>query len=262
MQRIDKLLVEKGFFKSRTAAQAAIMAGQISIGDQVVQKASDSVDKQTEINIKESAKYVSRGALKLKTALEHFSIDVEGKIALDAGASTGGFTQVLLEHGASKVIAVDVGYGQFDYNLRRDKRVKLLERTNIRYLDAESIESVDIVVADLSFISITKVMDNIMTMTKSDAEFVILIKPQFEAEPRFAKKGVVRDKNVHKQVLENVLSQLEKKALFVAGLIPSPIKGPKGNIEFLAYLRRKSVKGLTIQEAIDFALEQVQGKTD
>ena len=238
------------------------MAGQISIGDQVVQKASDPVDKHSDINIKESTKYVSRGALKLKRALEHFSIDVEEKIALDAGASTGGFTQVLLEHGARKVIAVDVGYGQFDYNLRRDKRVNLLERTNVRYLDAESIESVDIVVADLSFISITKVMDNIMTMTKSDAQFVILIKPQFEAEPRFAKKGVVRDKSVHKQVLENVLSQLEKKALFIAGLIPSPIKGPKGNIEFLAYLRRKSVKGLTIQEAIDSALEQVQSKTD
>ncbi len=256
MQRIDKLLVEKGYFESRSSAQAAIMAGLISVKQQVVQKASTLIDEDVEIKIKETQRYVSRGALKLKKALDTFAIDVNDKVALDAGTSTGGFAQVLLEQGAKKVIAVDVGYGQFDYKLRQDTRIELHERTNIRYFDAKSIDSVDLAVADLSFISVIKVIDNMLKMLKGNGELLILIKPQFEAEPKFAKKGVVRDKQVHKRVLFDVIHGLEKKKLYLSGLTYSPITGPKGNMEFLAYFKRRPQREIDVQKNIENVVNQ------
>ncbi len=238
-QRIDILLIEKDFFSTRARAQAEVMAGNVLVNGQVAQKPSQNVPDDARIEIKEKSPYVSRGAYKLKKALEEFKINAEGKTCLDAGVSTGGFTQVLLEQKAKKIIAVDVGYGQFDYKLRQDKRIELFERTNIRYLDPTTVEKADLVVADLSFISITKVADNLLALSKPTAQYVFLIKPQFEAEPKMVKKGVVRDPEVHKAVLLDVITKLSKKGFVLIGLTLSPIKGPKGNIEFLAYFKRE-----------------------
>jgi len=256
MQRIDVYLVEQGYFPSRTAAQAAIMAGLVSISGQKVGKPSTIVPQEAKVEVKEKPRYVSRGALKLKKALDEFNIQVTDKVALDAGTSTGGFAQILLERGTRKVIAVDVGYGQFDYKLRQDKRVELYERTNIRYFKPELEERPDLAVVDLSFISITKVIDNILSLLKKDAELVILVKPQFETEAKLAKKGVVKDPAVHKSVLEKVLDELTGRKLKVAGLTFSPIKGPKGNIEFLAYLKRQGRGIENLPELIDHVVSQ------
>jgi len=228
------------------------MAGLVSVNGQVVSKPSVNVPQSAEIEIKEKPRYVSRGAFKLQKALDDFQIEVKGKIALDAGTSTGGFAQVLLERDIGKLIAVDVGYGQFDYKLRQDERVELYERTNIRYFKPSLEEPADLAVVDLSFISITKVIDNILTLLKENAELVILVKPQFETTPKLAKKGVVRDPDVHKIILEKVLTDLTGHSLKVAGLTFSPIKGPKGNIEFPVHLKRQGegLEGVRLQEAI------------
>jgi len=223
------------------------MAGLVSISGQVVNKASEVVPEGAKVEVKEKKRFVSRGGYKLEKALDEFNIDVKDKVALDAGTATGGFAQVLLERGAKKIIAVDVGYGQFHYKLRQDSRIELHERTNIRYLDVKKIEPVDLTVLDLSFISVTKVIDNVLAMMKKDAELIILIKPQFEAERRQVKKGVIRSASVHEQVINNVANDLSKHGLVLYGLTFSPIKGPKGNIEFLAYLKRKG-RGLTAGE--------------
>lgn len=248
-QRLDILLVDKGLFPSRTSAQAAIMAGEVNVSGQIINKASTQVDTEAQIQIKDSYRYVSRGAYKLERAIQEFKLDVKGKIAVDVGTATGGFAQVLLEHDVEKVIAIDVGYGQFSYKLRQDSRIDLYERTNIRYFDSLKVEKSDLAVADLSFISITRVIDNILSLLKDNAELIILIKPQFETNPRLAKKGVVKDRQVHYEVLLEVLSRLQDKGLHIAGLTYSPIKGPKGNIEFLAYLKRKG-KSINYLESV------------
>ena len=229
------------------------MAGLVSVSGQVATKPSLIVPPGAEIKIKEESRYVSRGAFKLQKALDEFKVEVCGKIALDAGTSTGGFAQVLLERGVRKLIAVDVGYGQFAYKLRQDKRVELYERTNIRYFKPELEELADLAVIDLSFISISKVIDNILSLLKNSAEMVILIKPQFEALPKFAKKGVVKGLEVHQEVLRRVLTNLIERNLKIAGLTFSPLKGPKGNIEFLVHLKRqgKGIEATGLQKVVE-----------
>lgn len=255
MKRIDIHLAEKGYFPSRNSAQASIMAGLVIVGGQIIDKPSHMVNEDAEIEVKEKPHYVSRGAFKLQKALDEFGIDVKSKVALDAGTSTGGFAQVLLERGIKKIIAVDVGYGQFHYKMRQDRRVRLYERTNIRYFDPKLVPPADLAVVDLSFISLTKVIDNVLAILKPKAELVLLIKPQFEAEPKLVKKGVVRDEAVHREILKKVLDFLLQHELQVFGLTFSPIKGPKGNIEFLVYLERQG-KGITPAE-----LDKIVSKT-
>lgn len=247
-ERADLLLVQRGFFSTRERAKAAILEGAVLFNNKVITKVGTLVDKESAIEVKKPPKYVSRGGLKLEKALQSFSVNVAEKVAIDVGASTGGFTDCLLKFGAGRVIAVDVGYGQFAWGLRNDSRVHLIERTNVRYLESRDIpEKADIAVVDVSFISVLKIIDNLLLLLKQEADLIILIKPQFEAGPSsVGKKGVIRDPKVHKDVL---LSQIEKfrlKDLVPCALTYSPLKGPKGNIEFLLLL----TKGKTVMDGV------------
>ena len=214
------------------------MAGEVKVGGQVVTKAGGLVAPDAEITIKEAPRFVSRGGLKLEKAFEEFPIDVRGRVVLDAGASTGGFTDCLLQHGARKVIAVDVGYGQLDWKLRQDPRVEVLERTNIRGLEPEMLSELpDFATLDLSFISLKKVLPAVIKCLNPRFELVALVKPQFEAgRSGVGKGGVVRDPEVHRQVLSDMREFAEAQGLVVMGLIESGVRGPKGNIEYLIYL--------------------------
>ncbi|ATW24058.1 TlyA family RNA methyltransferase [Candidatus Formimonas warabiya] len=235
--RLDTLLTEKGFFPSRERAKAAIMAGLILVNGEKIDKAGTKVDFEADIQIKGSGlKYVSRGGLKLEKAILCFHLDFTEKIIADIGASTGGFTDCALQNGASKVFAVDVGYGQLDWKLRQDPRVVVLERVNARYLTAGEItEAVDMITIDASFISLGKILPAVKEFLREDGCIVALIKPQFEAgREKVGKKGVVRDPAIHKEVIIQVLAVARDNALFCRGLTFSPITGPEGNIEYLA----------------------------
>ena len=237
--RLDALLVQSGAVQSRERAKALIMAGQVYIDNQKCDKAGLMVDESTVPEIRgEQLKYVSRGGLKLEKAMQEFPITLEGKIAMDIGASTGGFTDCMLQNGAKKVYAVDVGYGQFAWKLRQDERVVNMERTNIRYVTPEQIgDKLDFASIDVSFISLKLVLPVAKTLLNENGEIVALIKPQFEAgREQVGKKGVVRDINVHYEVVRNVIEFAKEIGFFAAGLSYSPIKGPEGNIEYLAYL--------------------------
>lgn len=239
-ERLDVLLVQKGFFTTREKAHKNIMAGLVFIKGQRVDKAGEMVDIDSNIEVRGNAlPYVSRGGLKIEKALREFSIQVEGKSAIDVGASTGGFTDCLLKNGASHVTAIDVGYGQFAWELRNDPRVKLMERTNVRYVKPEDIGHLcDICVIDVSFISLKLVLPVVKGLTNNGGEIVCLIKPQFEAgRDKVGKKGVVKDPEVHKDVIRDIIEFCISKGLSVKGLSYSPIKGPEGNIEYLLYLK-------------------------
>lgn len=242
-ERLDKFLVDHGFFETREKAKKAIMAGLVTIDGQVHTKAGDQLAQDTSadrIAVKGNAiPYVSRGGLKLEKALQVFEFPVEQKTFLDIGASTGGFTDCLLQNGARMVYSIDVGYGQLDWKLRNDERVISMERTNFRNLEDEAIsEVIDGTVMDVSFISITKLLDRIHHFTKPNGLGVWLIKPQFEAgRDKVGKNGVVRDKKIHAEVLRNTLEQIQNHGFSVEGLDFSPIQGPKGNIEFLCLTR-------------------------
>ncbi len=239
--RIDQLLVKKGLVESRQKAQAIIMAGAVFIDGKRIDKPGIKVSESSEIYIKDILpRYVSRGGLKLESALKEFKIDVSKKVFLDVGASTGGFTDCLLQHGAKKIIAVDVGYGQMHFKLRNDPRVRLLEKTNIRYLAPEMLnEEIDGAVIDVSFISLKLVIPPVSCLLKEHAIILALIKPQFEAgRKHVGKGGVVRDPKVHKQVIEEITQFCKDMSWEVKGCIPSPILGPKGNKEFFIYLIR------------------------
>ncbi|WP_227766023.1 TlyA family RNA methyltransferase [Zhaonella formicivorans] len=241
-ERLDILLVKKGLFASREKAKAAIMAGIIRVNGQKVDKAGTLVDVDAALSkTGEEMPYVSRGGLKLEKALKTFSINLNGKVILDVGASTGGFTHCALLNGARKVFAVDVGYGQLAWQLRQDERVVLLERVNVRYLKPEQLaEKADVATIDVSFISVAKVLPAVLACLKSDGEIVALIKPQFEAgKEKVGKKGVVKDPAVHREVIATVVSQAEKLELYMSGLTYSPITGPEGNIEYLLWLTCK-----------------------
>lgn len=241
--RLDQLLVGRGFFPSREQARRAILAGNVSVGTRVAAKASELLDEQTAIAVKPTRKYVGRGALKLESALEHFDIDVHGKTALDIGASTGGFTDCMLQRGAEKVYAVDVGYGQLDWKLRNDPRVIVLEKINARFLTPDHIsELVDICVIDVSFISLTLVLANALALLKPAGVILALIKPQFELQrSEVGKGGIVRDPRLHQKAQDKIVAFVNDLGHVVTGIAPAAIKGADGNQEFFACIRKRSV---------------------
>lgn len=240
-ERADKLLVDRGLVVSRERAKALIMAGQVVAGDHLVEKPGQLLDLSLQIRIKEDLPFVSRGGLKLQKALDLFAIDVSGLTVIDVGSSTGGFTDCLLQRGARRVYAVDVGYGQLAWKLRQDERVLSLEKTNIRYLEPDKLPSVpDMAVIDASFISLDKVLPNTLRLIKADGEIVALVKPQFEVgKGEVGKGGVVRDTDKHDAVIASVCALATSMHLEVSGVTESPILGPKGNKEFLLYLKKK-----------------------
>ena len=239
--RLDQLVFDLGLAESKDRAKTTVMSGLVFVNGQRADKPGMQVSPDVNVEVKGTAlPYVSRGGLKLEKALKVFPIDVNGKVCIDCGASTGGFTDVLLKNGAAKVYSVDVGYGQLAWSLRNDERVVNMERTNIRYISSEQIpEPLDICVMDLSFISVKLVLPAVCALLKDDAQLVCLIKPQFEAgREEVGKKGVVRDKAVHLSVIESVLSFAPTVGMTVMGLDFSPIKGPEGNREYLCYMKK------------------------
>ncbi len=239
--RLDQLVFDLGLAESKERAKTTVMSGLVFVNGQRADKPGMQVSPDVNVEVKGTAlPYVSRGGLKLEKALKVFPIDVNGKVCIDCGASTGGFTDVLLKNGAAKVYSVDVGYGQLAWSLRNDERVVNMERTNIRYISSEQIpEPLDICVMDLSFISVKLVLPAVCALLKDDAQLVCLIKPQFEAgREEVGKKGVVRDKAVHLSVIESVLSFAPTVGMTVMGLDFSPIKGPEGNREYLCYMKK------------------------
>ncbi|MBT0662774.1 TlyA family RNA methyltransferase [Geobacter pelophilus] len=245
-ERLDKVLVEQGLVPSRERARALIMAGMVIVGDHAAVKAGEQVLPDAVIRLKgEDHPYVSRGGLKLQKALDQFAIDVTGKIVIDVGASTGGFTDCLLQRGAGKVYAVDVGYGQLAWKLRQDERVINLEKTNIRYLEPAILDEIpDIAVIDASFISLDKILPHVIILIKPLATIIALIKPQFEVgRGEVGKGGVVRDESKHQEVVDKVKSLAGELGLKVKGVVESPITGPKGNREFLIYLGKSDQEG-------------------
>ena len=240
-KRLDLILFERGLVQSREKARTIIMAGNVYVDNQKADKPGTLFKNDVKIEVRgPQIAYVSRGGLKLEKAIKAFEIDLQNKIAMDIGASTGGFTDCMLQNGAKKVYAVDVGYGQLDWKLRNDDRVVNLERTNIRYLDENSVlEKLNFFSVDVSFISLKLVLPVARCFMENDATAVCLIKPQFEAgRENVGKNGVVRDKNVHKSVISEICRFVLENGFDILGLNFSPIKGPKGNIEYLIYLRK------------------------
>jgi len=242
-QRADQLLASSGLVDSREKAKRLIMAGKVHYMDKgqktPVNKPGQQFFPHTEFVVPDDTRFVSRGAYKILTAIDEFSIHFEGKVALDAGASTGGFTDCMLQHGAVRVYAIDVGYGQLHEKLRQDERVINMERTNVRHAEPDLIpEPVDVIVADVSFISLTKILPACMQFLKKGGELVVLIKPQFEVGPGQTDKGVVRDEKLRQETVDMVTSFCrEELGLSIEGVVPSKILGPKGNQEFMAYMK-------------------------
>lgn len=258
--RLDNLVVEKGFAPSREKAKAYIMAGQIYADNQKCDKAGMMIDPgKTKIEFRgEGLRYVSRGGLKLEKAMKEWGISLEGKICMDIGASTGGFTDCMLQNGAKKVYAVDVGYGQFAWKLRNDERVVNMERTNIRYVTPEQIgDELDFASIDVSFISLRLVLPVAHSLLAEDGEIAALIKPQFEAgREQVGKKGVVRDEKVHFSVVRNIVDFAQESGFRVKGLSFSPIKGPEGNIEYLMLLQNNGEKNEISDEMIHALIKE------
>ena len=238
-KRVDLLLVERGLAESRQKAQAVIMAGQVYSGERRCDKAGMTLDEDAPLEVRGQLRYVSRGGLKLEKAMQCFPITLAGKTAADIGASTGGFTDCMLQNGAKKVYAVDVGYGQLAWSIRNDPRVVCLERTNARYLTAQQIpEPLDFASIDVSFISLGLILPALRPLMADSGQVAALVKPQFEAgKDKVGKKGVVRDRLVHLEVLEHFLLHAAQADFSVCGLDFSPIRGPEGNIEYLGYLK-------------------------
>ena len=256
--RIDAYLFEKGLITSRTKAKELILTGRVTVNNVVVTKASYDVSDSDEVEIAPSEKneFVGRGGLKLEAALDAFNIDCKEKVCADIGASTGGFTDCLLQKGAKKVYAIDVGYGQLAWKLRSNERVVNMERTNFRYVTHNEIpEEIDFASVDVSFISLKIILPVMYELLKDDGEAVCLIKPQFEAgREKVGKKGVVRDINVHIEVIENIVAFASQQKFKVSGLSFSPVKGPEGNIEYLIYLKKNN-EVTDCQEYIEYAKE-------
>ena len=244
-ERLDVLLVEKIIISSREKAKACIMEGKVYVDGQKVDKAGEKVNSDANIEYRgDTLKYVSRGGLKLEKAMNEYDISLENKVCMDIGASTGGFTDCMLQNGACKVFSVDVGYGQFAWKLRTDERVVCMERTNIRYVTPDDIgELLDFASIDVSFISLKKIMPATLNLLKESGEVVALIKPQFEAgREKVGKKGVVREKETHKEVVYGIVDYLLEQDLNVLGVNYSPIKGPEGNREYLVYFTKDKAK--------------------
>ena len=246
-KRLDVLLTERNLADSRSKAQAIIMSGLVYVDGQKADKPGASFEETVDIEVRGAAcPYVSRGGLKLEKALRDFGVKPEGFVCSDSGASTGGFTDCLLQQGAKKVFAIDVGYGQLDWKIRSDPRVVVMERTNIRYVTPEQLgEALDLSVVDVSFISLKIVLPVIKTLLKPTGQVLCLIKPQFEAgKDKVGKKGVVREKATHKEVLDNFVALADELEFQIRGLTFSPVKGPEGNIEFLAHLSLHGEPGI------------------
>jgi 23S rRNA (cytidine1920-2'-O)/16S rRNA (cytidine1409-2'-O)-methyltransferase len=261
-ERIDVLLVNKGLASSRERAKSCIMAGLVFVDGEKIDKAGTAVSVDAELRLQGDAlPYVSRGGLKLEKALQEFGISIDGKIMMDVGASTGGFTDCALKNGATRVYAIDVGYGQLAWSLRNDTRVVLMERTNIRYVTNEQItEPIDFITIDVSFISLGKVLPVVCRFLKDAGQMVVLIKPQFEAgREKVGKKGVVRDPEVHLDVILKVLKTSMDLGLNPLGLTYSPITGPEGNIEYLLYLTKSMVAAIPEHVARDVVMHAHQG---
>ena len=265
-ERLDKILVDLGYFETKSKAAASILAGNVMIGTEVISKAGFQIDPSKEYDFKvKSMPFVSRGGFKLKKAIDTFNPIIKDRVCFDAGASTGGFTDCLLQNGAKFVYAVDVGYGQLDWKIRSDKRVKTIEKTNLKictYQDiySEGEEVADLLVSDLSFISLTKVLANLKTLLNPEFhEMICLIKPQFEAgKEKIEKGGVVRDPKTHNEVITNVINFAKDLGYFIQGLTFSSIKGPAGNIEYLVWLTTKEVEeDFNISEIVKEAFEKL-----
>ncbi|MBN2167758.1 MAG: TlyA family RNA methyltransferase [Actinobacteria bacterium] len=251
--RLDAYLCQEGYFNSRSEARAAVMEGHVFIGGNSNIKPGTQVTGDENITVKyPESTFVSRGGIKLKKALDYFDISPDGKVALDIGSSTGGFTDCLLSRGASRVIAVDVGKGQLHWKLRNDPRVMVLEGVNARYLTREDIpEKPSIATVDVSFISLTKVLDAISSVLANEAEIVALVKPQFEAgREKVGKGGVVRDIETHIEVLSEIVCWISSRSLSAVDVTESPVKGPKGNIEFFLHLKKKKALPVTTENII------------
>ena len=263
-KRLDVLLVERLYAETRTKAQAIIMAGQVYVDGQKADKPGISYEETVDIEVRgETCPYVSRGGLKLQKALRDFGVDPTGFVCSDSGASTGGFTDCLLQQGAKKVFAIDVGYGQLDWKIRSDPRVVVMERTNIRYVTPEQLgEPLDLSVVDVSFISLKIVLPAIKALLKPTGQVLCLIKPQFEAgRDKVGKKGVVRDPETHKEVLDMFVQLAAELEMNILGLTFSPVKGPEGNIEFLGHLTLSDVPGIQPDTAavVAVAHEKLKG---
>jgi 23S rRNA (cytidine1920-2'-O)/16S rRNA (cytidine1409-2'-O)-methyltransferase len=259
-ERLDVLLVKRNLAPSREKAKTMIMAGNVFVNNNREDKAGSTFAEDCEIEIHGSTlKYVSRGGLKLEKAMDHFGITLDEKICMDIGASTGGFTDCMLQNGAKKVYAVDVGYGQFAWKLRQDPRVVCMEKTNIRYVTPEDIaDPLDFASVDVSFISLTKVLPAARELLTAHGQMVCLIKPQFEAgREKVGKKGVVRERSVHKEVIEKIIGFCLENGFSVHALEYSPIKGPEGNIEYLVYIEKadepKKEESVDIAAVVDAA---------
>lgn len=265
-ERLDKYLTDLGYFETKSKASSAILAGNVKINDEYITKAGFqiNINKEYDIVVK-SMPYVSRGGFKLKKAIDTFLPDIKNRICFDAGASTGGFTDCLLQHGAKFVYAVDVGYGQLDWKIRSDKRVKTIEKTNLKICTKDDIydkgeEFADLLVSDLSFISLTKVLGNLKTLLNPDYhEMICLIKPQFEAgKDKVEKGGVVKDKKTHIEVIENVINYSKNLGYSIKGLTFSSIKGPAGNIEYLLWLTTNNENTIySIEQIVENAFENL-----
>lgn len=263
-KRLDVLLVEQGYADSRTKAQAIIMSGMVYVDGQKADKPGISYAESAQLEVRGAVcPYVSRGGLKLEKALRDFGIEPVDYVCSDSGASTGGFTDCLLQKGAKKVFAIDVGYGQLDWKIRSDPRVVVMERTNVRYVTPEQLgEPLDLSVIDVSFISLKIVLPVVKTFLKAAGQVVCLIKPQFEAgKDKVGKKGVVREPETHKEVLDNFVELTKQTGFKILGLTFSPVKGPEGNIEFLAHLTLDEVDGIAPDTAavVDAAHQTLRG---
>jgi 23S rRNA (cytidine1920-2'-O)/16S rRNA (cytidine1409-2'-O)-methyltransferase len=238
-KRIDEVLVERGFVSSRSESKRLIIEGLVLLNGNTVKKSSTLIGEDDFVSIKEPKKYVGRGGEKLEFALKEFEVDPKDKVAIDIGASTGGFTDCLLKHNAQKVFAVDVGTGQLDLSLRKDARVVVLEKVNARNLTTKIIlEPVDLIVMDVSFISITKILPALKNLLKNNGIIISLVKPQFEGERGFLRKGIIKDKELHTKILLNVIEQIRRIGFIVNKITYSPIKGGKGNIEFFFLIKK------------------------
>jgi len=241
-QRLDTILVERGLFDSREKAKASVMEGIVSVNGLKAYKAGTMTDVSADITVKEDpCPYVGRGGLKLEKAMDFFDMDMTGAVTADIGASTGGFTDCMLQHGARKVYAIDVGYGQLAWKLRKDPRVINMEKTNARYLDCDRIpEPVDFITIDVSFISVSHILAVATRLLADQGSIICLVKPQFEAgRDQVGKKGIIKDEEVHKEVIRKVIHYGEETGLAAAGLTFSPVKGAKGNIEYLLYMKKQ-----------------------
>lgn len=265
--RLDILLYNRGMAASREKARAFILAGEVKVNGKIVDKPGSNVDEEADVEIINSVpKYVSRGGLKLEKAIADFQVEFAGRTVLDVGASTGGYTDCALQHGAAQVYALDVGYGQLDWSLRNDPRVVVRERINIRYFSLEDLgEAVDIITVDVSFISTALVFPVLGNLLKADGTIISLIKPQFEVgRDKVGKKGVVREAELHRQVLLNCVTYAEKAGLYCTGITYSPITGPQGNIEYFIKLNKTPESLEKLEEAavqvVDESHRQLGGK--